>query len=73
MRRQLSADLCNRIVGMRLTMSSQKDIVYVFRITQGSIFKILKRHRDTGLTIPRPRSGRPKKTTATHDRNLLRL
>ena len=73
MRRQLSADLCNRIVGMRQAGSSQKDIAQVFRITQGSVSKILKRHRETGLTTPRPRSGRPKKTTARHDRYLLRL
>ena len=31
------------------------------------------RHRETGLTIPRPRSGRFKKTTARHDRYLIRL
>ncbi len=42
--RQLSADVCNRIVGMRQAGSSQKDIAHVFRITQGSVSKILKRH-----------------------------
>ena len=73
MRHQLSSDLCNRIVRMRQAGYSQKDIAHVLRITQWSISKILKRHRETGLTTPRPRSGRPKKTTARHDRYLLRL
>jgi hypothetical protein len=58
---------------MRQADPSQKNIAQVFWITQGSVSKILKRHRETGLTTPRPRSGRPKKTTARHDRYLLRL
>jgi len=58
---------------MRQNGSSQKDIAQVFRITQASIFKILKHHRETGLMIPRPRYGCPKKITARHDRYLLRL
>ena len=73
MRRQLSADLCNGIIGMRQAGSSQKDIAHVLRITQWSISKILKRHRETGLTTPKSRYGRPKKTTARHDGYLLRL
>lgn len=73
MRRQLSAALCNRIVGMRQAGSSQGQIARTYRITQGAVSKILKRHRETGLTTPRPRSGRPKKTTERHDRYLLRL
>jgi len=73
LRRQLSGDVCNGIVGMRQAGSSQKDIVQVFLITQGPISKILKRHRLTGLTAPRPIYCRAKKPKARHDRYLLRL
>ena len=37
MRRQLSADSCNRIFDVHQAGSSQKDIAQVFRITQWSI------------------------------------
>lgn len=73
MRRQLSDDLCNQIIGMRQAGSSHVDIARAFRITQGAICKILKRHRETGVAKPRPTSGRPKKTTVREDRYLVRL
>jgi hypothetical protein len=44
-----------------------------FVISQGAVSKILKRHRERGVPTPKPRSGRPRKTTAREDRYLLRL
>ena len=73
MRRQMSAYLCKRIVGMRQNGSSQKGIAQAFRITQGYISKILKRHWNNGLTNKRSSSGRTKNTTPRHDRYQLRL
>ena len=73
MRRRLSAGLCNGILCMRQTGSSQKDIVQDFWITQLLISIIPKRHLETGLTTPRPKSGCSKKITARHDQNLLWL
>jgi transposase len=68
----VSVALCNS-VALRQAGSSHKDIAPVFRITHGSVSNILKRHLETCLTTPRPRSDRPQKTTARHDRYLLRM
>ncbi|CAJ1071497.1 hypothetical protein CRYPA_288 [Xyrichtys novacula] len=73
MRRQLSAAICNRIVGMRQAGAKQNAIATALGITQGAVSKILKRHRQTGVPTPRPRSGRPRKTTVREDRYLHRL
>ncbi|CAJ1071528.1 paired box protein Pax-6-like [Xyrichtys novacula] len=73
MRRQLSAAICNRIVGMRQAGAKQNAIATALGITQGAVSKILKRHRQTGVPTPRPRSGRPRKTTVREDHYLHRL
>ncbi|XP_064614483.1 uncharacterized protein LOC135478141 [Liolophura sinensis] len=56
---------------MSLAGAKQKDIAAALGVTQGAVSKIFKRHRQTGVPTPRPRSGRPRKTTEREDRYLV--
>ena len=51
----------------------RKDFALHHHITQGEVSKIFERKAETGLPTPRPRSGRPLKTTERQDRLLVRL
>ena len=73
MGRQLSSHLYRRVIDMRNGGYKQNDISNALGITQGAVSKILKRRRETGTPTPRPRSGRPRRTTAREDRSLQRL
>jgi transposase len=53
--------------------SKQKVIVQALGIAQGTVSKVLKRNRETGVRTPRARPGRPRKTTEREDCYLLRL
>lgn len=70
---QLDAITCHKIVWMRQDGSTQSDIARDLGISQGTVSKVLKRNRDFGTPLPRPRPGRPRKTTVRADRQLIRL
>ena len=55
------------------TGSKQKVIAQVLRIAQGTVSKVRKKNRETGVPNPRARPGRTRKTTEREDRYLLRL
>jgi len=73
MARQLSAANYQLVVELRRMGLAQKVIARRLRITQGAVSKILHRFRNHGSPSPRPRSGRPRVSTARDDRALLRL
>jgi len=50
--------------------SKQKVIAQALGIAQGTVSKVLKRNRETGVPTPRARPGRPRKTTEREDRSL---
>ena len=56
-------ELVQRAVRLRGLRHSQKTIAYMLGMTQGAVSKIPRRHRETGDTGPRPRSGLPRVTT----------
>jgi transposase len=51
----------------------QKVIAQALGIAQGTVSKVLKRNRETGVPTPRARPRRPRKTTERAERYLLRL
>jgi len=53
--------------------SKQKAIAQALGIAQGTISKMHKRNRETGVPTPRARPGRPHTTTEREDLYLLRL
>lgn len=71
--RQLDAAKCFSVVALRRYGLKQKTIARQVGIPQGTVSKILKRHRQTGKPTQRPRPGRPRKTSARDDRLLIRL
>lgn len=70
--RQLPPHVCHGVVTLRGTGMKQVAIARVYHITQGEVSKILKRHAESGTPTPRPRPGRPRKTTRRQDRLLIR-
>jgi len=71
--RHFNQGIYRRLRAMRRMASKQKVIAQVLGIAQGTVSKVLKRNRETGVPTPRARSGRPRKTTEREDRYLLRL
>lgn len=71
--RQLPAHMCHGVVTLRNRGMKQRAIARVFNISQGEVSKILRRRAETGVPTPRPRPGRPLKTTRRDDRLLIRL
>ena len=69
----LGPELVGRAIELRGLGHSQKPTAYMLGVTQGAVSKVLCRHRKTGDTTPRPRSGRPRVTTPTEDRSLVRM
>ena len=53
--------------------SKQKAIAQALGIAQGTISKMHKRNRETGVPTPRAKPGRPHTTTEREDLYLLRL
>ena len=66
-------ELVQRAVHLRGLWHSQRTIAYMLGMTQGAFSNILRRHRETGDTGPRPRSGHPWVTTDREDRSLVRM
>lgn len=71
--RQLTPAICHGVVALRQTGLRQQAIARHYNITQGAVSKILKKNVLTGVPTPRPRPGRPLKTTGRQDRLLLRM
>ena len=71
--RQLDAAVCYGIIALRRDDLKQRQIAMQYNITQGMLSKILKRNAITGVPTPRPRPGRPLKTTKRQDRLLIRM
>ena len=58
----------SRAIGMLETGKSQKWVAQRLQCTQSTISKLVRRLADTGRVEDRPRSGRPRETTAADDR-----
>ncbi|GAA6083401.1 syntaxin-binding protein 4-like, partial [Tachysurus ichikawai] len=53
-----------------LKTRSTADVADTFNVSQGQVQRIKKRFEETGDVLDKPRSGRPRKTTAREDRLL---
>lgn len=71
--RHVDAGICRSIVELRREGLRQTTIARRFRINQGTVSRILKRYRISGLLTPLPGRGRKLKTTERQDRYLRRL
>ena len=69
----IGRELVQHAIRLCSLRQSQKTIAYMLGITPGAVSKILHRHRETGDTGPRPRSGRPRVTTDRENRSLVRM
>ena len=56
----------------RLKIRSTADVADTFNVSQHQVQRIKKTFEDTGDVFDKPRSGRPRKTTAREDRLLAR-
>lgn len=73
--KQISADVRNKIISLSQHPQStlnQAQIAAECGVSQQRVSSILKLHRETGSIAPKPRSGRPKKTTDRTDNRILR-
>ena len=71
--RHFNEGIYRRVLAIWRMSSKQKVIAQALGIAQGTVSKVLKRTRDTGVPTPRARTGRPRKTTEREDRYLLHL
>lgn len=71
--RHVEARICHSIVELRREGHRQTTIARRFGIDQGTVSRILKRYRISGLLTPLPGRGRKPKTTERQDRYLRRL
>lgn len=71
-RRQLTPIQVMQAVTLLQEGRSQRYVAQQLGITQGAVWKLWTRYRETGLVTRRPGSGRNRKTTAAEDR-FLRL
>jgi transposase len=62
-----------QVVAFRETGMEEIPMARCFGITQGTVSKILKRQRETGLFTPRPGRGRKLDLSTREDRQLVRL
>ncbi|KAL1277193.1 hypothetical protein QQF64_023866 [Cirrhinus molitorella] len=78
---QLQLDLCKHakihpetkvLIIKRLKTKSTADVADTFNVSQRQVQRIKKRFEETGDVFDKPRSGRPRKTTAREDRLLAR-
>ena len=51
---------------------SYRDVGTRLGISHKTVFRLIKKHRETGSTADKPRSGRPKVMTDREDRILVR-
>ena len=70
---QLPSHVCHGVIALRAQGMKQVGIAEFYGITQGAVSKILRRDAEMGRPTPRPRPGRPRKTTVREDRILIRL
>ena len=54
----------------RLKTRSTAEVADTFNVSQRQVQRIRKRYEETGDVFDKPRSGRPRKTTAREDRLL---
>ena len=50
-----------------------REVADSMKISESTILRILRKHRETGSVLDKPRSGRPRKTTARDDRVIVRM
>jgi transposase len=73
--KQISPEVRNKIINLSQHPQStltQTQIAEQCGVSQQRVSSIIKLHRTTGLTVPKPRTGRPKKTTDRTDKLILR-
>jgi transposase len=71
-RRQYSPDIHQRVINKWRAKKSQRKIAQELEMPRSSVQSILRYYRINGHTIVAPRSGRPRATTARHDRAIVR-
>lgn len=72
-RRRLNEGLRWQIIGMHTSGMSCRAIGANLNFHHTTISRLINKHRDTGEVKDRPRTGRPRKTTAREDRLVARL
>ena len=70
---RLRAEERERAIGMLQTGSSIREVATAFGCHRMTIVRLQRRLQQTGTTRDRPRSGRPRVTTAQEDRYLRQL
>ena len=63
----------DQAIGMSTMGASQRQIARTFNCSQTTIRRLLIRYQQTGQTKDRPRSGRPRVTTAAEDRYIRQI
>lgn len=63
----------DQAIGMSTMGASQRQIARTFNCSQTTIRRLLIRYQQTGQTQDRPRSGRPRVTTAAEDRYIRQI
>ena len=61
------------LIVKNLKSNSPAEVADIFNVSKRQVERICKRYQDTGDIHNRPRSGRPRKTTARDDSLLVRL
>ena len=72
-RRHLSVRDMERILGMLQAGATQRYAAAQFGVTQSVVQRIWQRFLDTGSVEERPKSGRPRKTSAVDDRYIVTM
>ena len=70
---ELSFEIKERIIGMRLAGCQNKTIAKLLNISESTAGTVWKRYKDRGTIKNAKRSGRPKKLTDRDQRSLLRI
>jgi transposase len=60
-------------IGMRLKDATFAEISAFTNVSVATVFQWWKRFQETGSVLIKKRTGRPRKTSARNDRNLVRL
>lgn len=68
----LTKDQRNYALGLLRAGETQTEVARHFNVSQSTISRLLSRFQETGAVTDRPRSGRPRVTTAVEDR-FMRL
>ncbi len=67
---RLSQEQRERAIGMLQLGATHQHVARIFGCTRPTITRLLTRYRQTGHTVDRPRSGRPRVTNDNDDRYL---